>query len=292
MHNLHAKYLAENPDKTVSRSFFCTARKANFVLASFGSRQTCLCQRHQNMSLKLQALKQIPGLTATTTNADVYTKAYSDEWTVGKITDATDVEVVKYSEWRRVDVTYKEKPTKRIQIVQCQAKREAFCDLVKRELVTFRRHVDRVTAQYTAVRQLKEKMPTGQAFVHMDFGENYLCSQADEVQSAYFAKVAVTLHPSVVYYRTEKDGPLQHKSFVVVSDELAHNSATVITIIRTLIPEIRALIPNLSSMNYVTDSPTSQYRNSHAAFRCLTQSQPRGAGVLAVFGVWTRQGAL
>ena len=54
MHNLHMKYLAQNPDKKVSRSFFYTCRKANYVCASFGVRQTCLCLRRQNMSLKLE----------------------------------------------------------------------------------------------------------------------------------------------------------------------------------------------------------------------------------------------
>ena len=72
MHNLNMKYLAQNPDKKVSRSVFCTCRKANFVCASFGVRQTCLCLRHQNMSLKLQALKLLG--VATLTNADAYIK--------------------------------------------------------------------------------------------------------------------------------------------------------------------------------------------------------------------------
>ena len=101
MHNLHMKYLAQNPDKKVSRSFFYTCRKANYVCASFGVRQTCLCLRRQNMSLKLQALKLLG--VATLTNADAYIQANTDESTIERLVDAPDADIVKYSEWKRVD---------------------------------------------------------------------------------------------------------------------------------------------------------------------------------------------
>ena len=126
--------------------------------------------------------------------------------------DATDADIVKYSELKRVGVTYKDETMKRMQIVQCEMERPKFAIVLKRELAGFWEHVDRVAAQYSAVRQLKESLPPGQVICHMDFAENYLCSQADELQSAYFAKVAVTLHLAVVYYRDTDGGDLQHKS--------------------------------------------------------------------------------
>lgn len=56
MHNLHAKFRAENPEINISRSVFCRRRPLHILPTSFTSRNTCLCQRHQNMSLKLRTI--------------------------------------------------------------------------------------------------------------------------------------------------------------------------------------------------------------------------------------------
>ena len=61
----------------------------------------------------------------------------------------------------------------------------------------------------------------------MDFAVNYSCIQANEVQSAYFDKASVTLHPIVMYYRVDGDINLHDMSSVLMSDEPGHNSSTV-----------------------------------------------------------------
>jgi hypothetical protein len=58
----------------------------------------------------------------------------------------------------------------------------------------------------------------------MDFAENYSCKSVEEIQTAYWNQTGVTLHPVVVYYR--KNGETQHKSYVVVSDEMSHSPST------------------------------------------------------------------
>ena len=258
MHNLHLKYLAENPDNAISRSFFYRCRPSYIKLASFGSRQTCLCQRHQNMTLKLKTLKSL-GIT-TMSNPDTYIHTMPDESTAEKL-EEVDETTIRYSEWKRVDVLHKGKVIKRMKIVEMEKPKAEFAIIILKELKEFREHVHRVSAQYTAVRELKRSLPVNHVICHMDFAENYLCSQADEVQSAYFDKQGVTLHPSVVYYRPTQDGPLLHKSYVVTSNELSHTAASVMAFIEELIPEIRKLVPDVDCINYISDSPTSQYRN-------------------------------
>ena len=90
-----------------------------------------------------------------------------------------------------------------------------------------------MTEQYGALRQLKTILPSDHVICHMDFAENYVCSQADEVQSAYFDKAAVTLHTMVVYYKI--GGQLQHKSFIMVSEWKKLDAATVYTFVDELI---------------------------------------------------------
>lgn len=94
----------------------------------------------------------------------------------------------------------------------------------------------------------------------MDFAKNYTCQSLREVQFAYWNASMVTLHPAVAYYRSE-DGPLSHKSWVFVSDELGHNSVTLFAFLKELIPNPKAMLPKLKHVHFYTDSPTSQYRN-------------------------------
>ena len=65
-----------------------------------------------------------------------------------------------------------------------------------------------------------ENLANDHVEIQMDFAENYKCSSAAVIQSEYWNKVFVTLHPCVIYYKS--NGSLQHKSIVCGSDELPH----------------------------------------------------------------------
>jgi hypothetical protein len=93
----------------------------------------------------------------------------------------------------------------------------------------------------------------------MDFAENYSSKSLEEVQSAYFNQTSVTLHPVVVYHKGA-EGDLLHRSFIIVSDEMAHKAGTVITFAKELIPTIKSIDPALETIHYWT---SSQYRNRH-----------------------------
>ena len=56
-------------------------------------------------------------------------------------------------------------------------------------------------------------------------------------------------------------GILEHKSYVTVSDEMAHKATTVLTFLDDLIPEL--IDPQLDSIHYWSDSTSSQYRNKY-----------------------------
>ena len=258
LHNLHQKYLAQNPEETISLSVFCRLRPKHILLASFGSRKTCLCQKHENMCLKLKALKAL--CVTTTTNADAFVRENTTASVIEKL-EKLPHEQICFAEWKRVDVSAKGRTFKRMKIVQCEESRYQFIEKFQTELNSFREHVQRVAIQYAEIRRLKQVIPSKHAICQMDFAENYTCANADEVQSAYFDKGMVTLHPVVLYFRCTDDAELTHKSFVFVSDETAHNAATVYAFLQELIPKIKDQVPGVEVIHYITDSPTSQYRN-------------------------------
>ena len=135
------------------------------------------------------------------------------------------------------------------------------------EMIEFKMHAERVTEQYEQMRLLKQTLPASHVTVQVDFAENYVCSYADEVQSAYYSKEQVTIHPSVVHFNkanpAEASSLLSHKSFVIVSDETSHTSGTIFAMIKELVPKIKELVPSLETIHYLSDSPTSQYRNAN-----------------------------
>lgn len=53
---------------------------------------------------------------------------------------------------------------------------------------------------------------------------------------------------------------MKHKLLVVVSDELSHTS-TDFAILKQVIAGVKAILPNVEMVHYMTDSRTSQYRN-------------------------------
>ena len=57
LENLHIKFLAENPTVHLSYFTFTRMRPKEMIPVSYSSRKTCLCEKHQNFSLKLVPLK-------------------------------------------------------------------------------------------------------------------------------------------------------------------------------------------------------------------------------------------
>ncbi|CAC5401334.1 unnamed protein product [Mytilus coruscus] len=191
-------------------------------------------------------------------------------WTITKRLQRRSATENKDYKKNLVDVEEKGVMTKRMNVVQCEANRQEFGTLIRTSLNEFRAHVYRVQTQYEQIRTLKENLPKYNVICQMDFAENYSCVHADEVQSAYFDKASVTLHPVVLYYKVDGDINLHRKSFVFISDEPGHNSSTVYAFIKDLIPMILQTAPGTKTVHYITDSPTSQYRNKYIFFHLMT----------------------
>ena len=58
MEILHTKYLTENPGENVSFSTFCSWRPRQVLLVQYRNRRVCLCSKHQNIDLRLEAMQR------------------------------------------------------------------------------------------------------------------------------------------------------------------------------------------------------------------------------------------
>ncbi|CAC5404494.1 unnamed protein product [Mytilus coruscus] len=192
-------------------------------------------------------------------NPDVFVKEYdSNEKILGEINEKC-TEEVKYFNWKRVQDGEK----LRWKEVEEKVSKTAFNDLFNKELelTAFRGHVQIVQTQYIEMRRLRENLKDGNIMIWMDFAENYNCSAVEEIQSAYWNTAMVSLHTMVVYFPEGHTKKLQ--SMVAVSDLVQHNATTVFTILKKTIPIVKEEYPEFTTVHYLTDSPTSQYRNRY-----------------------------
>lgn len=252
--NLFNKYIMENPRSACKFSTFCKARPRYVRIAKYNSRTTCLCTHHQNLHLKLKALAP-----RFSDRPDTFIKDNTDAEINEKLNNLQ--ESVSYEEWRRVETHLPNgKLRYNTRLVKVEVPVEQFKESFKIQVGKFREHAYRVTTQYSEVKRLKENLKENEGTLQMDFAQNYTCGHTEEIQSAYFAKEQVTLHPMVLHFK--EGGELKHKSFVAVTDERTHNSFSVFAFMKTIIPRIKEICPTINKMHYLTDSPTSQYRNT------------------------------
>lgn len=259
LHILHQKYNEQFPTKMVSFAYFAKVRQMHqYILpVACHNPKVCLCVKHQNFTLKLKCVRglglpQLPdGLV--------------QNWRKDQVQETLEREEVpasfKYQIWKRVDVHYGDNQvTKKLRLVEVEEEKDAFVKNFMADMVLMTSHVERMFLQYTACRKLKDDMPPDHCMVQMDFAENWLISYPDEPQSVYFAKEPVTVHPTIIHFKNNSG--IKHQSIVFVSDERKHDSASVFAFLKMLISFIKQEHPNIHFVHYVTDGPTSQYRNA------------------------------
>ena len=217
--NLHTKFCSENPEIKISLATFCRARPKHVLQASFISRHSCLCTKHQNMALKIKALRS-HGMNVPQ-NPETFVKDDCDKQSFNLPDN------VVFRLWKRVEIDDKGKKKQVMRVVEQTLSKENFLSTLVKESEAFREHIKRIRAQYEAIHTLKESLPPHQMVLQMDFSENYGCKCQEKVQSAYFNQTSVTLHPMVIYYR-DSDNKLAHKSLAVISDTMSHAAPTVL----------------------------------------------------------------
>jgi hypothetical protein len=100
LESLLNKFCMENSQIKISRAIFSRYRPAHILTVSFALRRTCLCTKHQNMSLKLKALKQHTTLQHTN-NVDTFFSKHTDNEIQNALNSIQETEI-KYSTWKKV----------------------------------------------------------------------------------------------------------------------------------------------------------------------------------------------
>ena len=285
----HKKYVSECDHRDiVSLPTFCRARPADVKLFHVLKHQCCLCKHHANVSYMCQAIKHLP--TSTTKLLEM-----SDTEIRAAIAQ-NGSPYVKYMVWDKLEVvttttpvassskSANDKPEKESKSGQRLYQRISttgdFLEKFISMMPEFRAHCARVKNQNEQLKTLRERLPLHQALIQVDYAENWSASYAKEIQSAYYNKPQVTLKAMVAKVRDytvrpidpaddtwtpeEGDsGSLYHYNYVGVTDDHTHGFESTFTFVDALISKIRHNHPDLQYVWFVSDSPSSQYRNRY-----------------------------
>jgi hypothetical protein len=256
MKNIYHKFILEFPNIRMSFSTFAKQRPKYIKSIKWAARRQCLCVKHQNVALKLKAVK-------ITQSPNVFIRDNTHDEILNKL-DKLPEKKIKFQVWRTEELSATEdKILKKVRLQEDEVDKKDFIEICDQEFSLFREHVRRITEQYQQIRKLREILDIdSEVTVQMDYSENFSVIYQDEPSQVFYDRQLITIHPMVVHYKSP-DGNLQHQSFVGVSDVTKHSAGTTLAFICKLIPQIKEMKPEVKTVHYITDSPASQYRNKY-----------------------------
>ena len=208
MSNLHAKFNAEN-DSTTKVSYATFTRYRPFWVRQAKTHDNCLCEKHQNIELKLKALNKIGVLNiqqpellikemvcnnGTSDKRCMYgecEKCQNSKLPTTSYNRKLVGTIVEYEEWEK-----QEKGTVKV-------KKEMNIENLIEEIETFiktkfLRHLYNIRHQYRELTQIKENLQERDVLLHIDFSENWACKYNKEIQAMHFGfRSTATLHTGI-----------------------------------------------------------------------------------------------
>lgn len=282
--NLHKTFTATYQNHNdMSYSRFCKLRPFWITIPDCKNRDTCLCKLHANMQLIISKLNSSQLITEKNTKevlSSITCDGEPKEMCLQRkcaicklrtiniaLNDENKNDTINYFYWNTIEVEVeikgiKKKSRKTVKEDRSTTK-EMIVRLFRGLLNKFLNHVLNIKHQYQAIRQAKENLKVSEGLLHMDYSENYNCKYTEEIQSLHFggSRNQATLHTSILYYKDEDTKELKSVCFCTVSEERRHDAIASCGHLKPIFKEIKNLIPNLSKMHFVSDGPSSQYRN-------------------------------
>jgi len=297
---MHRKYL-KCTGSFLSYTTFTRLKPFWVVKPNVRDRETCRCVKHANMTLmtdKLHLLKVIENqrdkefcAQMCCTNSETLKKCMYRECStcqekdlfVTVMSQEKAKEETYYHQWsnKTEDRIDKKKQPLTVRIVSkskitCTV--EELINATRKQLPAYMKHVYKIEHQYDRLRYMKMHMSADEALILMDFSENYVTKYNDEIQSVHFgaSKSQVTLHTGVLYYfphnTTDKQlsspqqDSLQCMSFCSISASFRHDPSSIWAHLLPVFEMMQVKLPTVNKVHFLSDGPTTQYRNKNNFF--------------------------
>lgn len=279
--NLYFKFKRNYPAKKMSYATFCKFRPFWVLQPKVKDRSTCTCISHANISLIISKLKHLKiinegtsealvnNLCCTSENRELCLEGNCFKCKTKKVNFLAynENEYTSYQKWlmkrETLIIKGKEKTCTKTVKERILCTKKELCSILQDSIPKFLLHVRNIKHQYQTIDTIKKNLSTDEILIHVDFSENYVCKYSEEVQSAHFggSKPQVSLHTVIVYYRPFFNEAIIPLTFCTMSDDLRHDPVAICAHLDLVITEIKKIVPQLTTVHFLSDSPTTQYRN-------------------------------
>ena len=256
--SLYEKFKAENMQEC-SFSYFTQNCPFNVFKPNPNDWGTCLCSTCLNPEIKLEELSKVTKRTDIKWNDTMDYKNISE--IIEKVKSINYDSSITFAEWQKVVPTggKKRKNKKIVKVSRKMLLTLSFQKFKKRlldELNFMYEHKARVYSQYKAFKLAREEAQSNPntITIQLDWSENAKMRQSREEKSAYYHEDSVCLHPMYIWSKENCH------SRCAISDCTDHKAPAVMTSIKPILDDILAKT-DVTKINIISDSPTSQYRN-------------------------------
>ncbi|KAF9412444.1 hypothetical protein HW555_009047 [Spodoptera exigua] len=281
--NLHLKYLGSG-EPPISYSTFSRMKPFWVTQPNVHARNTCLCEKHENMKLLIESMKR-NRLIKENTISDVLSSLCCSKENIDclqRICSSCKNRHIDYQEFNNeVNIAYWGWEKNKSIYVKNNVEKSAIkvekvrrwvkpLDLIKKfedSLKPFLKHCVNNKNQNQAFKTLKENMTTEDCIIQIDFSENYNAKYGSEIQSLHFggSRQQFTLHTVVIYFKLNNE-TCKTQSFCTVSTSLRHDAAAVWAHLIPVLQEIEITAPLVRKLYVISDSPSAQYRNKNILY--------------------------
>ena len=251
----------------IGLSKFCELRPkwCISVGGASGLHAVCVCEYHQNVKL---LVSQIPGVSdyrillekvvCDTTNricmlhgCDNCPGSSALKEYLKELFEEHSIDHVNFRQWQKSNFKCSLYPT--------SLHVDEFIDEVCSQIDTLCQHHFIAKSQSAYLQHVKTSLKPGHALILLDFAENYSFLVQDAIQGFHWNNSQATLHPFVVYQKT--DNKIVSQSFCVISDSLQHDSNIVHYFLHIILEDLKTNICQLKRCIYFSDGAASQYKN-------------------------------
>lgn len=246
-------------------SKFCELRpKWCVTVGAAGTHSVCVCTIHQNVKLMLEAspIKEDYKILIEKTVCSLESKDCMlhrceecpgeeglKQFLANIFEDCDPEDVIEFKQWVHTD---------RDTLDTKQLTTEDFIEELTKKISNLSSHHYIAKHQSQHLKSTKENLKPGEFVVLMDFAENYSFVVQDAVQGFHWENSQATLHPFVVYYKSEE---VRCISCCIISDCPQHDTIAVHVYITKLIGYLKSIITEIKHINYFSDGSAAQYKN-------------------------------
>lgn len=259
----YSLFVIDNPDIKLGKSKFFEFRPLHVRPMNEMPHNVCVCIHHANYNFLLEALKKImPTLPTSSTEflKTITCDISNEKCMTGKCLNCYEISdilpltldttlKVAWKQWQSVE--------KRCQITNATGTVKDLIKELDSKTLKFKFHVFAKNEQSQYFDTKIKESTQEEVVLQIDFAENFAILNQDEIQSAHWSHLQVTLFTGCAW---ANQGQEKH-SYVIVSNELIHDKYSVWLFIKKIIDDLKSRFANLKKVTICSDGCAAQFKN-------------------------------